>query len=369
MKNIKSFIGLGIIIIVITAIGGYQVYNTFIKDADNENGEAVSSEDIKELEGYLGWEKKGFFFDEEVKTILRDEYGIIANNSKKGSIEMVSEPVGEDVDYLFPSSKIALEIYKDTTGTDVSSETIFYSPIVIYSWRSLLPELEKSKLVKQEGNTYILNLEELIKLVMEGKTWEDIGVTSLRGNITVSSTDPTKSNSGNMFSALVANMLNNKNGQVVTDSGLTPELKAQIKSFFDKMGLMDSSSGDIFDKFLNIGKGTYPFVVGYESQLIEVINQGRLNVDDIVTLYPNPTVWSEHEFIPLNDDANKLMRSLSDNERLSKIGWERYGFRKIGANVDEDLYKDKNIAKDINYTTPVPKASVMQEIIKYLEEN
>ncbi len=305
------------------------------------------------------------FEDEEVQRILRQN-GYVMNIQKKGSIEMVSEPVG-NADYLFPSSKVALAIYERNQNQPVSSETILYSPIVVYSWRSLLPELEKAKLVVKEGEIYTLNLNRLVNLVQQGKTWEDIGVNSLRGRIRISSTDPTKSNSGNMFAALVANIFANTN-DVVTSATLTDEVLTKIDSFFSKMGLTDDSSGDIFAKFLSIGRSTYPFVVGYESQLIEVINEGKLDVSDIVTLYPTATVWSEHEFIPLNEEAKGLSVVLAENDRLKQIAWERYGFRNLTAQVDTSIFASYNIATEIQTAIPVPEAEVMIRITEELRK-
>lgn len=358
-----NVIGLVIVVVAILLLAGYQYLSTNTELVSNF---APSLAEPVEVTGWLGWEKRGLFEDAEVKQILRRN-GYVMNIQKKGSIEMVSEPAG-DADYLFPSSKIALAIYEQTQGEDVSAETILYSPIVVYSWRSLLPELESAKLVTLQDNYYTLDLNRLVNLVQEGKTWEDIGVTSLKGRIRISSTDPTKSNSGNMFAALVANIFVGKN-DVVTSAELSDEVLSEIATFFGKMGLMDDSSGDIFSKFLSIGRSTYPFVVGYESQLIEVINEGELNVEDIVTLYPTETVWSEHEFIPLTEEAKDLATVLAENEEIKRIAWERYGFRNLTANVDTSIFASHNIATEIQTAVPVPDAEVMIKIVEKLNSD
>lgn len=363
--NFRNFIGLFVIITVILGLVFYQlVFRSNIFSSGNENGDVNTN--TQKVEGYLGWEKIGFFRDEEVTRILANEYKLEAENNKKGSIEMVSETVPENIDYLFPSSRIALEIYSQNNSS-FKSETIFYSPIVVYSWRSLIPDLEAAGLVTQEGNAYILDLEQLVNLVMEDATWNDIGSSQLSGFLSIISTDPTKSNSGNMFSALVASILNGNKDRAVQNTELNDELKSKIQTFFGKMGLLESSSGDMFEKFLNIGKSTYPFAVGYESQLIEVINEESKNVDEVVTLYPNPTVWSEHEFIALNEDAENLMNALKDNQQFQDISWQKYGFRKFNSNINETLYQDRNIPQEIKYTINLPTAEVMEGIIDYLE--
>lgn len=357
-----NLIGLAIVVAVILLIAGYQYLSTQTQVVSNL---APGLAEPVTVTGWLGWEKRGLFEDEEVKRILRQN-GYIMNIQKKGSIEMVTEPTGT-ADYLFPSSKVALAIYEQGQAEAVSSETILYSPIVVYSWRSLLPELEQANLVKQDGDIYTLNLNRLVKLVQNGKSWSDIGVTSIKGRIRISSTDPTKSNSGNMFSAIVANIFADTN-DIVTNAQLTDEVLDKIAAFFAKMGLTDDSSGDIFAKFLSIGRSTYPFVVGYESQLIEVINEDKLDVSDIITLYPTSTVWSEHEFIPISEDAKGLMTVLSENERIKEIAWERYGFRNLTAQVDTSIFAEHNIATEIQTAVPVPEASVMIKIVERLQE-
>ena len=86
------------------------------------------------LKGIIGSEKNNFLENEKVKQILKNKYGITIEYSRAGSIEMVKDPVKEDIDFLWPSSQVALEIFKELQGSKlVKSDLIFNSPIVIYS--------------------------------------------------------------------------------------------------------------------------------------------------------------------------------------------------------------------------------------------
>ena len=60
-------------------------------------------------------------------------------------------------------------------------------------------------------------------------TWENIGLPELYGPILVHTTDPTKSNSENMFASLLANVLNDN--QVVTMSTVD-SIIPRVKIFF-----------------------------------------------------------------------------------------------------------------------------------------
>lgn len=357
MVSWKNYVGLFVIVAVILGLGGYALS----QNSDWFGSVPGVNRETTEVRGYLGWEKRGFFEDEEVKRIFRDDHGLDVEINKKGSIEMVSEPA-DGMDYLFPSNKIALEIYK-SNNSSVTSDTIFFSPIVVYSWQSLIPDLKQAGLVTESEGVHTLDVDLLIQMIQEGKSWQDIGGTELRGQITISSTDPSKSSSGNLFSALVLNSLTGKTTAVTMDD-LTPEVRQDVGSFFGKMGLLDSSSGDIFDKFLTLGRSTYPFVVGYESQFIEVINAGTPNADQIVPLYPKATVWAEHEFISLNENGDKLLGALQNEGRFSDIAWQTYGLRKTGAVVDKERYKDYGIAPEIDTFLPLPRVEVMEEVIE-----
>lgn len=63
------------------------------------------------LNGYLGGEKIGVLEDEDIKKIMASKYHIDMNYSKAGSLEMIDlDHTG--MDYLFPSSRVAGDLYK-----------------------------------------------------------------------------------------------------------------------------------------------------------------------------------------------------------------------------------------------------------------
>ena len=46
------------------------------------------------------------------------------------------------------------------------------------------------------------------RIITEERSWKEIGLPELYGNVSIDTTDPAKSNSGNMFAGLLANTLN-----------------------------------------------------------------------------------------------------------------------------------------------------------------
>ncbi len=221
--NKRKILGFAIFItIVILGI----VWKFFISDAPSSpHGQRAV------LKGLVGGEKVGLLEDEEVKKILQKKYGITLDFNKAGSMEMVMEE--PKYDFLFPSSQVAVELYKSRGKPVVKDAVLFNSPIVFYSWDAVVVALQKIGVVKNVGGIYyIIDMPKFVKLVTERKKWRDIGLPELYGHIGIVSTDPLKSNSGNQFAGLLANILND--GEVVDDQSVRKVIP-QVKDFFSRL--------------------------------------------------------------------------------------------------------------------------------------
>lgn len=318
------------------------------------------------LKGLVGGEKTGLLDDPDFKNILQAKYGFVLDYSKAGSIEMVTGDIS-NYDFLFPSSQTALEIFKATKGSK-PNDNIFNSPMVIYSWNNVTEALAKTGIVQQHDGVYYIDFPKLVDLVLQKKKWSDIGL-DIYGNIAIISTDPTKSNSGNMFAGLLANTLN---GDVVTAATVTAVLP-KIEQVFGRLGYMESSSGDLFEQYLRTGAGAKPIIIGYENQMIEFAHENpdiwQNLKENIRILYPVPTVWSAHPLIALTPKAKDLITALKDKE-VQKIAWEKHGFRTtlLGTQNDFKILKTINIPATIDKVMPLPNADIMEQIILALQK-
>lgn len=317
------------------------------------------------VSGYLGGEKEGLMQDEEVKKILKDKYGITVEYTKAGSIEMIEQD-SSDKDYLFPSSQTALELFNQTKSDKLyKSEIVFNSPIVIYTWKPIAEALINNGIVEEKDNSYyIADTSALIKLITDKKKWSDIGVNDLYGYVTIQSTDPNKSNSGNMFAGLVANIMNN---ETVVDSSSIDTILPNLKDFFGKIGYMEHSSGDLFEQYLKTGMGAKPMIAGYENQMIEFAIENysdwSMVKDQVAVLYPEPTVWSSHPLIALNENGAKLIEAMQDEE-IQKIAWEKHGFRTgVNGTINTQVEGFYGIPKNINAVIQIPNPDIMQKIM------
>ncbi len=331
-------------------------------DSSQKRGKLVT------VKGFVGGEKLGFLHDEKVKRILRDRYQIELDFNKLGSIEMVSGDIAS-LDYLWPSSQVAQEIYVQHHGKPLKAEVIFNSPIVLYSWEEVVGALSaKGFVVHSPDGYYTADLSQLITAIESGTKWADVGLPQLYGRMTIYSTDPTRSNSGNMFAGLLANIYNQ--GEV-TDENALPGVLPKLQGFFDRLGYLEGSSEDIFRHYLEEGMGAKPLIVGYESQLIEfgIEHPESVNVlrDKVRIVYPQPTVWSSHPLIAITPNGQRLLAALQDKE-LQRLAWEEHGFRSgvVGAHNDPAVLKVIGIPRDVSSVMPMPNARVMQRIIEAL---
>jgi hypothetical protein len=316
------------------------------------------------LKGYVGGEKVGLLDDPEVQKILAEKYGIKLEYTKAGSFEMV-DLADKTTDFLFPSSQTAAEYLRDKeTLKPKAVETVLSSPIVVYSWADIAEALAKQNIVtKVNGAYYVIDMPAFVAAMEKGKSWAELGVPSLYGKVKVISTDPNKSNSGNQFAGLLANVMA---GDVVTPETVD-KIVPRLKSLFARLGYMDSSSGDLFSEYLRLGEGADPMVAGYENQVVEFAasnpTQWAGAKDRIAILYPEPTVWSEHQVIVLTDKAAPLVAAMKDPD-IQRIAWERHGFRAGAAGATATAPKGiAGIPPAVNKVVAMPQYNVMRSIM------
>ena len=131
---------------------------------------------------------------------------------------------------------------------------------------------------------------------------------------------------------------------------------------------MQSSSADMFNQFLKQGVGAYPIVAGYENQILELTRMEpdlfRQVRDDLVLLYPTPTVWSDHVYIALTENGKLGLDALLSKE-VQAMAWKNHGFRTIVAGTaDPSLFSVQGVPKDITGVMPMPSYDVMQTLMQ-----
>lgn len=315
---------------------------------------------------YFGGEKSRFLRNPDLLAIL-SRYGVALEAIRAGSIEMAADPdlSVDGVACLWPSNDVAVELARDA-GRPVRSDTnIFNSPIVFYAWDEIADALETAGVARRrEDGFWVADVTAMVALIESGARWrEDLDV-NVFGPVRVLSTDPTRSNSGNIWAALMATALNG--GETPTPEDL-PALLPRLVGYFERMGYMEDSSGDIFENFLRQGMGSRPIIVGYENQLIEfLIENGDAAariLDRIRIIYPEPTIFASHPLIALSGECGRLIEALEDPEAQA-LAWAAHGFRSglIGVENDPDAISVR-LPETVTLVAPMPSAAVMSAII------
>ncbi len=89
--------------------------------------------------------------------------------------------------------------------------------------------------------------------------------------------------------------------------------------------------------------------------------------DDIVLIYPTPTVWSSHVYIALDEAGTAGIDALLD-EDIQRLAWEKHGFRTgvYDTPTDAAHFGVSGIAEELTQVAPMPDANTMNRIIKAL---
>ena len=319
---------------------------------------------------YYGGEKSAFLQNPKVRDVIENRYRITLNAAKAGSIEMVTTLPAAGRDCLWPSNMVAVELARESGRPVLGDQTIFNSPIVFYAWSDVAEALARAGVVRERGDGNLAaDVQAIGTLILEGKRWKEDLALNIYGPFKVFSTDPAKSNSGNIWSGLLATVFNA--GQTPTAADL-PKLLPRVEAYFDAMGYMEASSGDIFENFLKQGMGARPIIVGYENQMVEFLIANTDAADRIRSrirvIYPEPTIFASHPLISLTETCRRLEEALTDPD-IQALAWSEHGFRTglIGVENDPADIKVVTLPETVDLVVPMPAAAVMEKIIEAVE--
>ena len=394
--NKKQIVGISMFVVLVLIIIFIKVVMT---------GNNVDNKNLTTVYVATGGGKEDFIADEEVNKILKEKYGLNVvfdswSNGKTVTLPLIRESVGlgnqEIIDRLSNGEKITINTegvskydalftsdqrfydYYKLAPNSANNESDRYmvldggltlnTPIVIYSWKEVANKLIDEGIVTKTNEIYyITDMNKLIDYILGGKTWNEIGLSDLYGTINISSTDPVSSSPGATYYGLLLSILGN--GQI-TDEGLENNL-AKLKQFYQHSGYMNNTPADLFERYLKTGMGGAPMIVDYEKSLIDFANSnpnGFLQVkDDIVVIYPKPTIWNSHCSAAFSDSGKKLYQALQDAD-IQQIAFEKYGFRTgiTGGNYDVSSVGIA-IPKSINSTVSSLKMDYYNRLIDYLK--
>ena len=369
----QAILGLAILIVLIIVI----VAVTTLKN----NKEGIIDSNLKQVFVATGGGKENFLADEEVNNIMKQKYGLKVTYDSWSNGKIVKDPLlrkdGSKYDAMFCSDQRFYDYFKvsaDTSKGEAQRDRVLEggltlnTPIVIYSWDTVVDALIKENIVTQKDNVYyITDMNKLISYILEGKKWSDIGVDMLYGTINIDSTDPVTSSPGATYYGLLLSIMC---GGTVTEENLQANLQ-NLKEFYIKSGYMNNTPADLFELYLKTGVGGKPMIVDYEKSVIDFANSnpdGWEQVKDkIRILYPTPTIWNSHCIATFNETGNEFFKAFEDKD-IGQSAWSRYGFRTgiTGGNYDVTKVNVSGIPQSITSTVSSLKMKMYDEMISYL---
>ena len=376
MKGKKEvLLGLGILVILILVIIGIK--------AVSQKGE-VSDKDLTTVYVATGGGKENFLADEEVINVMKQKYRLNVVYDSWSNGKLILNPLvrenGDKYDLMFCSDQRFYDYYKlapDTSKGEAKRYTVqkgeltLNTPIVIYSWDTVVDALIKENIVTEKDDVYyITDMNKLISYILEGKKWSDIGLNTLYGSINIDSTDPVTSSPGATYYGLLLSIMCGGN---VTEESAEENLP-KLKEFYTKSGYMNNTPADLFELYLKTGMGGKPMIVDYEKSVIDFANSnpdGWEQVKDkIRVLYPTPTIWNSHCIATFTENGNKYYDVYNDKE-ISQIAWSKYGFRTgvTGGNYDVSQVNVNGIPQSIDSTVTSLKMNLYEKLISYLGNN
>ena len=379
----KKIIGIIILVLLIAVMVGIKALMPSNDDTNLGNGVSSGEDysDLTQVTVATGGGKEGFLANEKVLDIMRNKYGINPVYDSWSNGKLIVNPLvredGSKYDLMFCSDQRYYDYYKlspDKSKGEAeryhvqNGGLILNTPIVIYSWDTVVDALMKENIVTQsEGTYYISDMDKLLSYILEGKKWSEIGL-DLYGNINIRSTDPVTSSPGATYYGLLLSIMS---GGQVTEDNIEANLP-KLKEFYEKSGYMNNTPADLFDSYLKTGMGGQPMIVDYEKSIVEFATSNPNGFeqvkDHIRILYPTPTIWNSHCIATFTDEGNEYLKIYDDPE-IGQIAWEGYGFRTgvTGGNYDVSALGINGIPQSITKTVTGLKMNIYDRLIEYLK--
>lgn len=328
----------------------------------------------KTVRGVIGSEKAEFFADPDTVKALAAK-GFTVRTETSGSWAMDRLPL-KGYDFAFPGSKAPADELRRASGSHGGPLRPFYSPLVVVAHRNAAEVLADNGLARlraESGSKFTtqgtLLMGPYLAAAGDDRTWQQLegasGHAELSGTVFITSTDPVTSNSGALYLAAASYVADG--GRVATDAKAVERTAPLLRKLVQVQGAQQSSSDAPFRDFVS-GVGN-PLVLVYESQVASLLLNGqRQEVGDLVVLYPDTTVSSDHTLVPLSDHGRELGELLSTDPGLRELA-VRHGFRPQGAaaefsaaTADHTAYIDQRLTGVRQ--APVPTAEVLRSMAR-----
>lgn len=334
------------LVLAAVLVAGIVVAIVLGRGLSSASGSGAGTDDLRVVTGVIGSEKEPFFEDPRVRAEFA-RHGLDVRVTTAGSRQIATSVELEGVDFVFPSSAPAADKLQQETGAK-TTHAPFYSPMAVASFRTIAELLEGEGIAKRaDDGTWTLDMHEYLALVADDTRWEDLkgageAYPSSR-SILISSTDVRTSNSAAMYLAIASYAANGDN--VVSSAQQRDAVLDEMSSLFLKQGYSAESSESPFEDYLSQGIGSKPLVMVYEAQFLGrgLNEETRAAItQDMVLMYPAPTILSRHTLVPLSDAGSEVGTLLENDPALIRLV-AAHGFRPNDAAVFASVLEEAGV--------------------------
>ena len=344
--------------IVLAALLMTGVVVAVVAGRDNEDSGTAT----KTVRMVIGSEKAEFFADPDVvKALAAKGYTVQAETSGSWAMEGLDL---KGYDLALPSSQAPARELAAKYGVTGTLPRPFYSPLVVVAHKNAAEVLAGNGLAALDAeHRGTFRMGAYLDAARADRTWQQLEGAGKYGELTgtlyLSSTDPETSNSGALYLAAASYVANG--GKVVASDAEVGRTGPLLQKLVSVQGAQQPSTDAAFRDFVS-GAGN-PLVLVYESQVASLLADGQ-QPGDLVVLYPDTTVNSDHTAVPLTENGKALAALLATDPGLRKLE-VRHGFRPQGDAAEfasAGTYLKQRLTGVRQ--APVPTAKVLHELAR-----
>jgi len=138
----------------------------------------------------------------------------------------------------------------------------------------------------------------------------------------------------------------------------------KLAELFKRQGYQENYVDGNFDDYVSNGIGKTPMAFIYENQIVKFALAKKGVANDMVLMYPQPTIVNKVVFVSMNERAKALGELLGNDAELQSLAVE-YGFRIADTDTFVAKLKPTGLAVEPRVTQVVdpPSFEIMAEMI------
>jgi hypothetical protein len=236
-------------------------------------------------------------------------------------------------DLLWPAGDAAIADLREKQGSVPSVELRAQTPLVVLAGKDVYNALEQAGAVRvtTKGKAS-MSTGWIVNRFRSGEGWSDLGAGFEKWPMRFVTTHPALSNSGRNMAALIAMTMAGTQSLSPKD---VKRIEPDLQRYYEG-GELKSSTGDLFEQFVQTGGTSQPLIVAYEFEVVEAFRRlGPQAFGNIKVVYLENTLVNSNPLLGVEDgdlntdDAKDYLDWLRQPENAKAFAeiLEEHGFR------------------------------------------